>query len=88
MFQDSPDRNPQDDPLRTPKATPKSSAVRKSPLRQYLDKAKGGDTMDLSPSNKEVKLNFAATKDSEVQELREQLKELRDLMVWGRSLYC
>ena len=72
MFQDSPDRNPQDDLLRTPKAQPKASAVRKSPLRQYWDKAKeGGTNLDLSPSNQEVQLNFAATKDKEVEELRE-----------------
>ena len=81
MFQGSPDRNPQEEELlRTPKAQLKPPGSRKSPLRQFWDKAKDGDRLDLSLENKEVQLNFEATGEQEVKELREQLKELRDLI--------
>ena len=79
MFRESPDRNPQEDLRRTPKAQPKTSAMRKSPIRQYWDKAKDdGSNLKLSPSNRDVHFNFAARKDKEVEELKEQLKELRN----------
>ena len=61
--------------LRTPKAQSKPPEPRKSPLRQFWDKAKDGERLDLSSQ-----LNFAVKGEKEVQELREQLKELRDLI--------
>ena len=73
MFQGSPDRNPQEEELlRTPKAQSKPPEPRKSPLRQFWDKAKDGDRLDLSWENKEVQLNFEATGEKEVKEYEQK----------------
>ena len=65
----------------TPEARTRSNPVVKSPLRRYWDKkSEDSKPLNLSPTNKEVRMDFTATSHREVEELRDQLKELRQLL--------